>query len=419
MSKKTEEIEVQYLDPKTLNPHPLNPRSHPKRQREIYSAFRQGLPNNAKWLGIPLFNKRTGRLLNGHMRVEEAIKEKEPKIPIQIIDVDEKTETYILEHLDAVGYAAGIDQDTIKTLAKTNADFLKNHSSSDTIKKLSASFQKLAGLKGGVMPAVSLNKSKEKKVKQEDEPYEPTEEESVVVETYLNREAKFPSSNEWGIPDLLPLKNVYRKHTIPDDVFVRTPDSIKPSSIYCHSARPFPELREQGTLSFYTEDWRFDHIFAKPDIYSAKLLDEDWAGIIAPDFSTYTKWPYAINLYNVYRSRWCARFWQELNLPVIPTIQFMGNLTENIIIDTLPNKCPVLAMQSRKMKSYDTIVRVSNYIAETKECQILLIYGGKNIYTKVAADMPTKNPKVIYLPHFISERRKILDTKRAESNNGN
>jgi hypothetical protein len=55
------------------------------------------------WVGALLFNKRTGRLLDGHMRQTEAIERGDDFVPTLVIDVDEDVENVILRYLDEIG----------------------------------------------------------------------------------------------------------------------------------------------------------------------------------------------------------------------------------------------------------------------------------------------------------------------------
>jgi hypothetical protein len=42
--------------------------------------------------------------------------------------------------------------------------------------------------------------------------------------------------------------------------------------------------------------------------------------LLTPDFSIYRDWPPVANQWNVYRSRWCGRLWQEAGFEVISSL---------------------------------------------------------------------------------------------------
>lgn len=42
--------------------------------------------------------------------------------------------------------------------------------------------------------------------------------------------------------------------------------------------------------------------------------------MLSPDFSLYTDFPVAMQIYNHYRKHWLGAYWQSLGIKVIPTI---------------------------------------------------------------------------------------------------
>lgn len=47
--------------------------------------------------------------------------------------------------------------------------------------------------------------------------------------------------------------------------------------------------------------------------------------VCTPDFSTYTDFPKAIQIYNHYRKHWLGAYWQSNGIAVIPTISWGDN----------------------------------------------------------------------------------------------
>jgi hypothetical protein len=76
--------------------------------------------------------------------------------------------------------------------------------------------------------------------------------------------------------------------------------------------------RRDRTVHFFLDDYKFDEVWNDPDSQVKKLAQ--YKQVMAPDFSVYSNMPYALQVYNVFRSRWCAAFWQRNKLTVIPTI---------------------------------------------------------------------------------------------------
>ena len=47
-----------------------------------------------------------------------------------------------------------------------------------------------------------------------------------------------------------------------------------------------------------------------------------YAGVLSPDFSMYTTFPEAYQIWQVYRNRWCTCYWQSKGIKVIPTVSW-------------------------------------------------------------------------------------------------
>jgi len=105
-------FEIEWLDPATLEPHPENPKVHGGRQQEELAASLQEFG----WLRAPIWNRRTGRLVDGHARREEALRARVPRIPVRVIDVDEDTERRILASFDRVGELRSYDERAVREL---------------------------------------------------------------------------------------------------------------------------------------------------------------------------------------------------------------------------------------------------------------------------------------------------------------
>ena len=105
----------------------------------------------------------------------------------------------------------------------------------------------------------------------------------------------FTSSNTYGIPDIL--KDEFPvKELIPYRV----------------------DSNRNGTAHFFLDDYRFERCWKNPDSQLKELKKYD--GVLSPDFSLYTTYPRAFQIWQTYRNRWCARYWQENGIKVIPTI---------------------------------------------------------------------------------------------------
>lgn len=70
----------------------------------------------------------------------------------------------------------------------------------------------------------------------------------------------------------------------------------------------------------FVDDYQFIRYWNNPDAYIPKL--RQFRSICAPDFSTYTDMPAAMQIYNHYRKHWLAAYWQLHGVSVYPTISW-------------------------------------------------------------------------------------------------
>lgn len=76
--------------------------------------------------------------------------------------------------------------------------------------------------------------------------------------------------------------------------------------------------RKQAGVHFFLDDYQFETLWGHPNKYMANF--RKCGCILSPDFSLYSDFPLAIQIYNHYRKHWLARFYQDRGAAVIPTI---------------------------------------------------------------------------------------------------
>ena len=76
---------------------------------------------------------------------------------------------------------------------------------------------------------------------------------------------------------------------------------------------------EKG-VHFFIDDYQFARVWNAPNSYVDML--RKFKCILAPDFSTYTDMPVALQIYNHYRKHWIARYYSMWGITVIPTISW-------------------------------------------------------------------------------------------------
>ena len=100
------------VSPDTLLANPKNWRTHPEFQQKSLEAVLK----EVGWVQRVVVNKRTGLIVDGHLRVELAKKRKEATIPVVYVDLDEAEESLILTTFDPISQLAGTDNELLSEL---------------------------------------------------------------------------------------------------------------------------------------------------------------------------------------------------------------------------------------------------------------------------------------------------------------
>jgi len=117
-----------------------------------------------------------------------------------------------------------------------------------------------------------------------------------------NTHTLYHSTNQWGIPDL-----------------PRT--TAAPTRLIAYNDRRKVEHPQPGdAVHFFLDDYRFETMWTKPRQSLSRVMR---AGIaLTPDFSLWREMPMAMQLWQVYRSRWCGAWMVSNGVDVIPTISW-------------------------------------------------------------------------------------------------
>lgn len=100
--------------PDQLLANPGNWRIHPRAQQEALA----GVLSEVGWVQHVIVNRRTGHLLDGHLRVSLALRRNEPSVPVLYVDLDPAEETLILATLDPLAAMATTDATKLDELLR-------------------------------------------------------------------------------------------------------------------------------------------------------------------------------------------------------------------------------------------------------------------------------------------------------------
>jgi ParB-like chromosome segregation protein Spo0J len=103
---------IHLVAPDQLLANPLNARRHPGAQRD---ALREAL-DRLGWIAPLAVNIRTGRMIDGHARTEEALSKCADLVPVYYVDLSEEEERVALATFDPIGAMAVTDSTVLDQL---------------------------------------------------------------------------------------------------------------------------------------------------------------------------------------------------------------------------------------------------------------------------------------------------------------
>ena len=78
------------------------------------------------------------------------------------------------------------------------------------------------------------------------------------------------------------------------------------------------EGEKNKIVHFFLDDYKFEVLWKDPEPRIEKL--KEYRAILSPQFSMYTEMPVAVQIYQVFKSRWCGAYFQSKGLKVIPSL---------------------------------------------------------------------------------------------------
>lgn len=150
--------------------------------------------------------------------------------------------------------------------------------------------------------------------------------------------------------------------------------------LWCHGNDTMVDLDMSRTVvCFYCWDRLFEQVWTKPSWFVSKLRKWKPAALVTPNFSIWAAMPTAAKIWNIYRSRWVGRFWQEHGFNIIPDVQLSTVDSRDICIAGLPRNAPCLSMQfvtaTKTPEEILCIQKNLEFIIENLNPQSLFFYG--------------------------------------------
>lgn len=78
------------------------------------------------------------------------------------------------------------------------------------------------------------------------------------------------------------------------------------------------EKERDKIVHFFLDDYKFEVLWKEPEPRIEKL--KEYRAVLSPQFSVYTEMPVALQIHQVFKSRWCGAYFQSKGLKVIPSL---------------------------------------------------------------------------------------------------
>lgn len=168
-------------------------------------------------------------------------------------------------------------------------------------------------------------------------------------------DALFPSDNVWGVPTLLP--------------DLQSTNVGLPVSLWGAMGR---KKRMRGTWLFYCDDYRFEALWTDP----SGVVNTQCAGAVEPNFTIGPQTPRAVALWQIYRKRWLARWWQDYGIRVFVDVNVDIETFGDIVLLGVPKGWKAYATRGYSKRMEFTLAEYELAKAHAGCEPLFLLYGG-------------------------------------------
>jgi len=179
-------------------------------------------------------------------------------------------------------------------------------------------------------------------------------------------DALWPSDNQLGIPSLL---------------LSMQADAVDlPVVVWGSVSR---NTRMSGTWAFYTDDYRFEHLWTDPSL----IIKTGCVNAIEPNYSIYNQTPPAVATWQIYRKRWMARYWQSKGLRIFVDLNVNRAFAEDNL-QGVPAGWSAFASRGYNERVNDLAFELSlaQGVAGKKDGLLFVVYGGGSIVKSFCMD---------------------------------
>ena len=120
--------------------------------------------------------------------------------------------------------------------------------------------------------------------------------------------------------------------------------------------------KDRFGVHFFIDDYLFQRAWHDPKRYA--LFLSKFPAVMSPDFSMFSDYPVAVQIYNHWRKHHLAAYWQSLGITVVPTVGWIGKDSYAWCFDGEPEGSTVAVSSVGVMKNRDARKLFVNGYAE-------------------------------------------------------
>jgi hypothetical protein len=422
---------------KEFHPAPYNPR---KISEKAKKGLKRSLEKYGDLSGITL-NKRTGNYVAGHQRINAIKAEHGDDLTITditerqvVLDGVEQTEWVGQIKTSGAAFTVRIvdwpltierQANVVANLQTISGQYTESvNEIADEMESDSPDDYEMFGMDDMEVDLSDDTDDTDEEPEDELEKLEAADREEMETSDspYILKDAPiFKSSTRWGIPDLLP-DHIFEIPDTPKEAPITWCSGIVDSEeLFYHwvfgnvTHKGFPWQR--GIVSFYTHDRNFERIWDKTAEWTQTFLERKVMAIVSPNWTLTSKDPATMRLLRTYKSRYMARYWQNVGIKVIPNIAF-DPVSEpsdlEFVLNGLPVGLPTLSIELQSRFSqpehvelyHKNLDEVFGYLKPQK----VLVYSKKGM-NEFAERYP--NQKFVFMESLNDQIKIVQAAKKA------
>lgn len=167
----------------------------------------------------------------------------------------------------------------------------------------------------------------------------------------------------------------------------------------------------RSIFGFYADDHRFEVVWNQPDKYAAKLINAGFMGAVTPNFSLFFGAPMITHLWNIYKSRWVGRYFQEAGIKIIPDVPASGLKSLEYSMQGIPVGLPAICLQCQTSEKNAAEIAIRRAVYQKIEAHLkpgqIIVYGGDHTEEYLDGCF-SQQTQVIHILNRMQKRRKVI-----------